>query len=388
MRILSIETSCDETAVSVLECSGDEHGATFALLGNGLHSQVDAHREFGGVYPSVAKREHARNLVPMLRKALGEAGMDTSGTTAVPADFDTLMAREHELGGELSRFFSEIAVPDIDAVAVTYGPGLEPSLWVGVNFAKALASAWQKPFLPVNHMEGHMLVALLDTSNEKQMTFTKTELPALGLLISGGHTELVLMQEWLSYRIIGETRDDAVGEAFDKVARMLSLPYPGGPEISKLAEAARKDGTPYEWKLPKPMLTSDSCDFSFSGLKTAVLYLLKDRTLSNDERAKLAEAFEDTVAEVLWVKTEKALEQTGAKTLIIGGGVSANTHIARVFEERLAERFPEVALHISPKKLSGDNAVMIGVAAYFRALKKDYADPADVIAKGTLALAA
>lgn len=384
MKILAIETSCDETAIAILECAGDEQGATFGILGNALHSQVDTHREFGGVFPAVAKREHAKNLTPLLQAALTESTLLEDGATGIPAGFDDLLSREYELATTLRAFLETRAIPDIDAIAVTHGPGLEPALWVGINFAKALAHAWQKPLIPINHMEGHMLVSSVAKSGARSLAYTAHELPLLGLLISGGHTELIEMHEWLSYRLLGETRDDAVGEAFDKVARMLDLPYPGGPEISKLAEAARADGTPSPFTLPKPMIDSGDLDFSFSGLKTAVMYLIKDRTLDEFEKMKLAQAFEDAVADVLYAKTAHALADTGAKSLLIGGGVAANTHIARVFTERLATEFPHVTLLIPDKSLTGDNAIMIGVAGYFRALKKDYRE--DFVATGTLSL--
>ena len=239
MKILAIETSCDETAVALLNANGDRHGATFDILGNALNSQIDIHREYGGVFPALAKREHAKNLVPLLEKALLEANLLTPGVTAFPEDVRALLEREQELATALASLFSRIAMPEIDAIAVTHGPGLEPALWVGVNLARVLATVWEKPLIGVNHMEGHLISALAELT-EKKMSIAETPLPLLGLLISGGHTELVCMEEWLSYSLIGETRDDAVGEAFDKVARMMDLPYPGGPEVSNLAERARE----------------------------------------------------------------------------------------------------------------------------------------------------
>src|SRR3989338_2212983 len=221
MKILAIETSCDETAVSILDAHGDFQGAQFLILGNALLSQIDTHKEYGGVFPMLAKREHSRNLIPLLEHALREAGM----------------LRERE---------AEALPPDIDAIAVTHGPGLEPALWVGINFAKALSLVWNKPIIPVNHMEGHILAGLLSvsvpTSSDeknysqilKNLRIENVALPVLTLLISGGHTDLVLMKELFHYEYLGRTRDDAVGEAFDKVARLLSLPYPGGPEIERL----------------------------------------------------------------------------------------------------------------------------------------------------------
>ncbi len=379
MKILAIETSCDETAVTLLECSGNEQSAIFRILGNGLLSQIDIHREFGGVFPAVAKREHAKNLVPILSAVLEEAEMlhernqDVSGSTY--EELKTLLDREPELFTALVSFLEESEIPDIDAIAVTAGPGLVPALWVGVNFARALAKIWDKPLIAVNHMEGHFLSALTEkTDDEDVFLIRNTALPVLGLLISGGHTEIVVMKEWLSYQLVGATRDDAVGEAFDKVARMMQLPYPGGPEISRLSERARNENIKDETLiLPRPMRNDGTCDFSFSGLKTAVMYLLKEKTnLTEEEKIHVAHEFENAVSDVLWHKTSKALEDTNAKTLVIGGGVSANTHIRRVFETNIKKEYPEVSLCIPSIEFTGDNAIMIGIAAYFRALRNEF----------------
>jgi N6-L-threonylcarbamoyladenine synthase len=241
-RILAVETSCDETAIAILECVGGQNAAEFKVLGNTLLSQIDIHREYGGVFPALAKREHAKNLVPILEAALEEAELLREDTQAIPEDARTkiavLLDREPGLAKAFFEFVSECEAPAIDAIVVTAGPGLEPALWVGLNFAKALALLWNKPLVAVNHMEGHVLAALAREEND-MLVIRDVNLPVLALLISGGHTELALMKEWLEYELIGQTRDDAVGEAFDKVARMLELPYPGGPEISKLAEEQR-----------------------------------------------------------------------------------------------------------------------------------------------------
>jgi N6-L-threonylcarbamoyladenine synthase len=236
-------------------------------------------------------------------------------------------------------------------------------------------------------MEGHILSALA-TSDGDELVIDHLELPILALLISGGHTELVLMKEWLSYELIGQTKDDAVGEAFDKVARMMGLPYPGGPEISKLAEHDREDFSTRPFTLPRPMLSDATCDFSFSGLKTAVLYLIKGRDeLSEIEKEQLAREFEDAVTDVLWGKTARALELTQANMLVLGGGVSANTHIRRVFTEEIEKGHPQVALRIPANELTTDNAVMIGLAGYFRALRKEFANSDELKANGNLSLA-
>src|SRR3989344_4247172 len=249
MRILAIETSCDETAIAIVEATGDVKNASFTVLGNARLSQVAVHQQYGGVYPNLAKREHAKNLVPILEAALEEAEMLREDTQALSHEthdaITKLLEREPGLEEQFLEFVRETEPPSIDAIAVTAGPGLEPALWVGINFAKALALAWSKPLVAVNHMEGHILAGLasersdLNASSEGlTLEIKNVGMPVLALLISGGHTELVLMKEWpacadrISYELIGQTRDDAVGEAFDKVARMLGLPYPGGPELS------------------------------------------------------------------------------------------------------------------------------------------------------------
>ena len=310
-------------------------------------------------------------------------------------------------------FTGECEPPDIDVIAVTAGPGLEPALWVGINFAKALALLWNKPLVAVNHMEGHVLAALLEKGEcDEEFSISNLQFPILALLISGGHTELVLMKEWLSYELIGATRDDAVGEAFDKVARMLGLPYPGGPEISKLAENARAQAEAFreqtagfgsesgmlppalDLRLPRPMLHDATCDFSFAGLKTAVLYMLKKQDVLMNGRPdkdkdmqyrEIAREFEDAVAEVLWKKTARALHETGAQTLVIGGGVSANTHIRRVFKENMASAFPDSNLRIPAPSLTTDNAVMIALAGFYRALREEFSS--EITAHGNLSLA-
>ncbi|MES2668666.1 MAG: tRNA (adenosine(37)-N6)-threonylcarbamoyltransferase complex transferase subunit TsaD [Patescibacteria group bacterium] len=392
MRILAIETSCDETAVTLLEASGDEQTAAFRILGNALLSQIDIHREFGGVYPAVAKREHAKNLVPVLVASLEEAGVAVKKESRIDpklaTDLTALLEREPGLADALLAFLSMHAKPAVDAIAVTHGPGLEPALWVGVNFAKALSLAWGVPLVGVNHMEGHFLSALTSSTAEDPHVFVikDIELPVLGLLISGGHTEIVSMDPWLSYELVGRTLDDAVGEAFDKVARMLGLPYPGGPEISTLAEAARTRGNETKPRLPRPMLNDGTSNFSFSGLKTAVLYTVKDRTLTDTEKEELAHAFEDAVTDVLFAKVSKALLETGARTLALGGGVSANTHIRRVFTERIAEEHPEVSLFIPAPRFTTDNAIMIAIAGFYRAQRKDFMESDAMRAEGNLSL--
>jgi N6-L-threonylcarbamoyladenine synthase len=390
MRILAIETSCDETAIAILEAEGDAANARFRVLGNALLSQIEIHREYGGVFPALAKREHAKNLVPILEAALEEAELLHEDTQVIPEETrDTIakmLEREPGLSEAFFAFLSECEAPPIDAIAVTAGPGLEPALWVGINFAKALALLWNKPLVAVNHMEGHILSALAESTGD-ELAIAGVELPVLALLISGGHTELVVMKEWLEYELIGQTLDDAVGEAFDKVARMLGLPYPGGPEISKLAEQVRSDpDAALMPALPRPLLNDGTCNFSFSGLKTAVLYFLKQHPELTEERQQaIAHEFENAVTEVLWKKTARALEDTGARTLVIGGGVSANTHIRRTFRESADAGYAHVKLCIPAASLTTDNAIMIGMAGFYRALRGEFAD--DISADGNLSLA-
>lgn len=410
MRILAIETSCDETAIAILECEGDEKSAHFKVLGNALLSQIEIHKPYGGVFPALAKREHAKNLVPILEAALEEAELLREDTQALPAEMHatltTLLEREPGLSEQLFDFISECEVPNIDAIAVTAGPGLEPALWVGVNFAKALSLVWQKPLVAVNHMEGHILSALA-REEDGNLSIKDVEMPVLALLISGGHTELVLMREWLQYELVGQTRDDAVGEAFDKVARMLELPYPGGPEVSRLAEELRSQATRKqsgrpeggdprtfsqepgkEFVLPRPMLHDTTCDFSFAGLKTAVLNVLKERPdTSEEDKRHIAHEFENAVGDVLWKKTARALDETGAQTLVIGGGVSANTHIRRVFKDKIAVGHSHIDLRIPAAALTTDNAIMIALSGYYRALRTNFTDLETLKANGNRSLA-
>ena len=421
MKILSIETSCDETAISILEANfvGEKplQKPIFKVLGNALYSQAETHADFGGVFPTLAKREHIINFTPILISALQDAGMliEKSGSTNVTVGTNTeankskevgkgaerkvfedalsfLGEREQEMHDQLLDFLMKYEAPKIDAIAVTVGPGLEPALWVGINGAKALSYIWQLPIIPTNHMEGHITSVLIDDENTAGADI---RFPAVALLISGGHTELVQVNSWGDYKLLGQTRDDAVGEAFDKVARIIGLKYPGGPKISALAKRYRAGefSTHHKtasiaWDLPRPMITKKDCDFSFSGLKTSVLYAVRDNTknpttgeqeeLSEADKASLCAEFEQAVTDVLISKTKRALEESGAKTLIIGGGVSANTYIKESFAKMIADEFTfentsgdvsnnrSVTLLVPQKHLSTDNSVMIGIAGFLR----------------------
>jgi len=368
MKILSIETSCDETAISVLEAHGSLSKPKFKLLGNSLYSQVAIHAQYGGVYPNLAKREHAKNILPLTEKTLREAKMfkdkKTQINTRVLSRVKKILERESDLSERFIPFIENTEKPKIDAIAVTYGPGLEPALWVGINFAQALGLAWGLPVIPVNHMEGHIVSVLMGKNAKTSLTF-----PTLALLISGGHTELVFAKKPLEYQIIGRTRDDAVGEAYDKVARMLGFPYPGGPEIARLAEKNRKEKKrKVSWNFPRPMIHTPDFDFSFSGLKTSVLYRVKDKKLNTTQKAEIAKEFEEAIRDVLITKTRKAILKYKPKSLVVAGGVIANTHIRSEFE-KLAQATRGLKLFFPTRELSTDNSVMIGISAYLRIQK-------------------
>jgi len=404
MTILSIETSCDETAISIVRASGDSQDVKFNVLANITLSQAKLHAEYGGVFPNLAKREHSKNLVPVLRQVLGDAGMlktSEAVNLSQTKKLVGLLEREPQMLEQFLEFIPTIKKPGVDIIAVTNGPGLEPALWVGVNFAKALSLVWNVPIVPVNHMEGHVLAAILKKIKGSELKIENIKFPAIALLISGGHTELVLMSArggsasggkdlpaqagWMDYEVVGQTRDDAVGEAFDKVARMLDLPYPGGPEISKLAEQAKATEEPPH-PLPRPMINTDDLDFSFSGLKTAVLYTVKKLTqITPKTKAAIALEFEEAVTEILLKKTFDAVKKYNAKTIIIGGGVSANKRIRRMFETE-TKKFKDVELFIPDRALSTDNALMIAVAGYFRAQQEKGVGTKELRADGNLSL--
>ena len=410
MRILSIETSCDDTGLTIFEATGGIQNASFKILADNLSSQVKIHVPYGGVYPMLAKREHIKNLPTMLEKTLREAGLKSSpdafAQSLGPSLRSATPSQKHT-GSERKN------TPPVDLIAVTYGPGLPPCLWAGITFTQELAKKWKVGVVPVNHMEGHVLSVF--GKNEGKFKVTKLKTPILSLLVSGGHTQLVLTKKWMQYEIIGETLDDAVGEAFDKVARMLGLPYPGGPHISKLAEEARilherglasatararanfqqkimgaESGQNSGFALPRPMLYTKNFDFSFSGLKTAVLYKIRDlkkagRKLTTELTTELALEFENAVVECLVYKTAKAIEKYKIKTLIVAGGGAANKHlrseIKKIARQDLAILFPTM-------ELARDNSVMIGIAGYLNYIKnkKKTGRPESIKATGKLRL--
>ena len=312
MRILAIESSCDESAAAILD-------AGRGLLAHEIFSQIELHRVYGGVVPELASRDHVRRLLPLVR---------------------SVMTKAQTTPGEL------------DGVAYTAGPGLIGALLTGASLARSLAYAWKVPALGVHHLEGHLLAPLLEPE--------PPPFPHVALLVSGGHTMLIEVREIGSYRLLGETRDDAAGEAFDKTAKLLGLPYPGGPELARLA--AR--GTPGTFKFPRPMLDRPGLEFSFSGLKTAVVHALRGREMTDAMRADVAEGVQLSIVETLTAKALRALEETGLDTLVVSGGVSAN----RSLRTRLAEatRRQGARVYYPRIEFCTDNAAMIAVAGLAR----------------------
>lgn len=360
MKILAIETSCDETAICLLEATEGADGVSFSILGNITHSQVPDHQPYGGVFPALAKREHIKNLPIVLEQVLREVRSEKTEDNQ-----------------------------KIDYICVTSGPGLEPALWTGIVFAKELGEKWGVPVVPVNHMEGHILSVIVpELTSDFSLLTSSLQFPALALLISGGHTELVLVKDIGDYEIIGKTVDDAVGEAFDKVARILGLPYPGGPEVSRLANLFTGEN---KATFPRPMLHSKDFNFSFSGLKTAVLYYVRDllgvnETLTEEQKASVAHEFQEAAAEVLSAKTKKAVEEFGAQTLIVAGGVSANARIKEKLLEECSEFIEPKNIHFPARELTGDNALMIALAGYFKIKKSPDVVYHDIKADGNLSL--
>lgn len=374
-RILAIETSCDETAIAILETREEKSGAHFDILADKVSSQVAIHAPFGGVVPNLAKREHQKNLPLILKTALKEAGFSSSKeqetryeqiTNSKIQAIEKILERETELLKEFKKQVISLSPPPIDAIAVTYGPGLEPALWVGINFARALSKLWNLPFIPVNHLEGHIYSAFMQPSTF-YIPLSKSVFPLLTLIVSGGHTELVLTKNHLQHKILGETKDDAAGEAFDKVARLLKLPYPGGPEISKRAVY----GHPMSIDFPRPMLHSKDLNFSFSGLKTSVLYYLQNvKKVLEKTKNDIAASFQQAAIDVLVKKTLDAAEKYKPKTLGIGGGVAANDKLRETLANKLQTINYKLNFLLPQKIYTGDNAAMIGTAAYFHLQKK------------------
>jgi N6-L-threonylcarbamoyladenine synthase len=318
LNVLGIETSCDETGIAI-------YNTGKGIIAESLYSQIELHRAYGGVVPELASRDHIRRTLPMIDEILHEAGLTAK---------------------------------DIDAIAYTAGPGLIGALLVGASVAKSLALAWGVPSIGIHHMEGHLVAALLAED--------APEYPFIALLVSGGHTQLMACHQAHQYELLGESQDDAAGEAFDKVAKMLGLPYPGGPAIAKIAE----QGTPGRFTFPRPMTNKPGLNFSFSGLKTFTLNTVSKlkgqsgRDLTSQEKADVAFAFQDAVVDTIRIKCERAMEQTGLDRLILAGGVSANTELRSRLDESARKHHRQV--HYPPLHLCTDNGAMIAYAGYLR----------------------
>lgn len=385
MKILAIETSCDETAIALIEANGGLTKPRFKILDNLVSSQIKIHRPFGGVVPSLAKREHQRNLPILLKRIMNQE----------------LGIREQTESRKSIIHNSRFLIPDM--IAVTVGPGLEPALWTGIEFAKELAKKIKKPLVGASHLKGHLYSDLLGKDRKTRIAF-----PAVALIVSGGHTILLLLKSLTKWKKLGETRDDAAGEAFDKVARLLELPYPGGPEIEKIA----KLGNPQAINFPRPMLNQKNYDFSFSGLKTAVLYYLRNSEadaispkpaqasghgaehiinrlcarrasrgtseLTSLGRAKrvegkgsasdVAASFQQAAVDVLIAKTIKATKEYKAKSVMLSGGVAANKYLAKNL--KLTTKNLGLKFFAPAREFVTDNAAMIAASAYIDHLAK------------------
>jgi len=315
-KILSIETSCDETAAAVLSVEDKKDFPIVKTLSSVVKSQIVLHSKMGGVVPEAAARAHVKNILPVTKKALTDA---------------------------------KVRLADVDYIAATRGPGLIPSLIVGVEFAKALSLASKKPMIGVNHMLGHLYSPMLKMPSGS--------FPMISLIVSGGHTMLVLMKDFKNYKVLGQTVDDAAGEAFDKVAKLLKLPYPGGPEVSRLAS----DGNPSAVNFPRPMINAKNYNFSFSGLKTAVLYHTRD--FPKTSKADVCASFQEAVVDVLVAKTLRAAKEFKAKSISLSGGVAANQLLRSTLSK--AAKKVDAKFFVPPQNLCTDNAEMIGLAAAF-----------------------
>jgi N6-L-threonylcarbamoyladenine synthase len=339
MKILAVETSCDETAASVVSFSQEKIDIQSSIIS----SQIKIHEKWGGVVPNLAAREHLKNIIPVINESLQQAHTNLS---------------------------------EIDLLAVTHGPGLIPALLIGTNTAKTLSYFSEKPLIGINHIEAHIYANFF---SENKKILNNFEFPILALVISGGHTQLVLIKDYLKYEIIGETQDDAVGEAFDKVAKILGLGYPGGPIISKTADETKDKKIEAikspeikklleEIKFPRPMIDSGDLNFSYSGLKTSVMYFFKKIIALSPSKEDLdiskkliAKNFQEAAIEVLIKKSQKAIEKYQAKTFFLAGGVAANSYLRNQVSEKI-----KIPFNFPPLNLCGDNAAMIAISAFYQ----------------------
>lgn len=344
MKILGIESSCDETAASVVELS--ENKQYVRLLSSITTTSLHLHAKTGGIIPEIAARSQIRDIIPVIHEALDKANIPYRNYT-----------------------------PDIDTIATTFGPGLIGSLLVGVETAKTLSFIWDKPLIPVNHLFGHLYANWIQ---QNQAEFSVPQFPAIGLIISGGHTDLVLMKSHTEVTWLGGTRDDAAGEAFDKIGRLLGLAYPAGPTIEKLA----KNGNPLVYRFPRPLMYDKQLDFSFSGLKTAVLRAVEsfrhpeqsEGSLSEQTIADISRSTQDAIADVIVYKTLQAAKQTNVESIILGGGVVANQTITERLKQTIHEYMPQVQVLIPHRSLCTDNAAMIAASAAFQYQEKNWQD--------------
>ncbi len=344
MKILAIETSCDDTCIAVFDSKS-------GFLSNITSSQVKIHKKWGGVYPELAKREHQKNLIPVLKKVLKEA--DLLKKEKSDCNLSAVLKEKEFPVKKLEKFLSSYKKPEIDLIAITVGPGLDPSLWSGINFTKALSFYWDLPISGVNHTKAHFFAPLV---------LNKPAFPIISLIVSGGHTELILSEDLKKHTVIGKTRDDAAGECFDKSARIIGLSYPGGPEIAKLA----KKKTTKKVSLPRPMIHTKDFDFSFSGLKTAVLYAWqKEKNKDKQFKIAMAKEIQEAITDVLIKKTFKAVKDFDARSVVVGGGVSANQFL----REKMRKKDPNIIL--PDLDFSTDNAKMIAITAFYEYKKEN-----------------